>query len=197
MARKVDPLERRLEVTSAAMRIIARGGLGALTLRSLAEELNGSITLVTHFFAKRSDLFEAIVDDLIASYDAEMIELEQCSDEYARLETLLKWLLPLDEEELEREATRIALNSMREESSIDHFYVAMEKRTRQLMSVYLEPLLPAAEVPAAVDVLRATVNGLVLSAVEHPQLWPSERQLSVLYNALRGLGVRQSDAVTT
>ena len=72
MPRYVDPLTRRMEITSAAMRILARGGPQALTLKSLAEEMGGSITLVTHFISNRAELFTAVVDDLTESYDEEL-----------------------------------------------------------------------------------------------------------------------------
>lgn len=189
MPRRVDSAERRLAITSAAVRILARGGSSALTLRSLAEELDGSITLVTHFFSNRNDLFAAIVDDMVASYDAELAELERGDDAPGRLRRLLQWMLPLTAEDIEREAGRIALISMRDDANIDHFFVANERRARELLSSHLNTLLPEAKIPHAVDVLRSAVNGIVLSAVEHPAIWSARRQLDVIETVIQSLEI--------
>jgi AcrR family transcriptional regulator len=189
MPRRVDATERRLAITTAAVRILARGGSSALTLRSLAEELDGSITLVTHFFSNRSDLFAAIVDDYVESYDAELAELERGDDAPGRLRRLLHWMLPLTPEDIEREAGRIALISMREDPNIDHFFVANERRARELLTSHLDTLLPPPAIPHAVDVLRSVVNGLVLSAVEHPDIWTARRQLDVIETTIRSLEI--------
>lgn len=187
MARRVDPAERRLVITSAAVRILARGGSSALTLRSLAEELDGSITLITHFFSNRNDLFAAIVDDYVESYDAELAELERGDDAPARLRRLLHWMLPLSPEDVEREAGRIALITMREDPNINHFFEANERRARELLTSHLDPLFPASMIPHAVDVLRSAVNGIVLSAVEHPDIWTARRQLDVIETTIRSI----------
>lgn len=180
MPKIVNREDRREEVCGAAMRILARGGQSALTLRSLAEELNGSITLVTHFFANRADLFDAITDDLLSSWDTDL-DWRIDSDPMANLRNLLSWMVPETPEEEDREASRIALVSAREQSeSIDHFYVAMETKIREVLTEAVTPLVAEAEIPAAVDALRAATNGLVLSIVEHPELWSSTRRTQYL-----------------
>lgn len=184
MPRRVDSAERRELITTAAVRILARGGPSALTLRSLAAELDGSITLVTHFFANRDDLFAAIVDELVETYDSELAEIERGEDAPGRLRRLLQWMLPLGPDDIERESGRVALIPMREDANIDHFFLVNEQRARELITRHLEPLLPANRIPAAVDYLRAMVNGIVLSAVEHPDVWTARRQLDVVEMAL-------------
>ncbi|TSE13410.1 TetR/AcrR family transcriptional regulator [Mesorhizobium intechi] len=187
MPRIVDSTKRRAEITDAAIRILARGGPSALTLRSLAEELNGSITLVTHFFANRAGLFEAIVDDYIACYDSELAELERGLPPLPTLRKFLTWLIPTDERDRGREASRIALNSMRGDKSIDHFFEAMDRRIRELIAAHLGPLMDPKDIPAAVDFLRACTNGITLSSVEHPDLWTTARQLAVVDTAINAL----------
>ena len=193
--RQIDPVQRRTDITSAAIRILARGGASALTLRSLAKELGGSITLVTHFFSTREDIFTALIDDVASGYEEELAQLEDGADAESRLRILLEWLVPLSDEDVAQEAGRIALISQRgSHAGIDHFFEVMESRVRKLLEDRLAPLLPAKEVGGAVDYLRATTNGVVLSSVEHPEVWTRERRLAVLETALRTLAVA-SDAV--
>jgi AcrR family transcriptional regulator len=193
MPRHVDHVQRRREISAAAIRILARGGPSALTLKSLAEELGGSITLVTHFFSTRAELFTALVDDLIVEYDAELAEIEEGADQLGRLKILVQWMLPLTADDIETEAGRIALIPQRgEHAGIDHFFDAMETRMRDLLRSHLQDLLPEREIDAAVALLRATTNGVVLSAVEHPDRWPRESQLAVVDAVFASLGLGEN-----
>ncbi|MDR6639497.1 TetR/AcrR family transcriptional regulator [Paenarthrobacter nitroguajacolicus] len=195
MPRQVDPIERRRQITSAAINILATGGASALTLKSLAEELGGSITLVTHFFASREDIFTAVVDDLAESYDSELQALEAGADAAGRLKILLEWMVPLSPQDVDQESGRIALISQRHtHQGIDHFFEVMENRVRGLLSSHLEPVVPERDVPQLVDYLRALTNGLALSAVEHPEIWTKERVLGVIHRSIEALGLEETAA---
>lgn len=188
MPKYVDPVARRREIADAAVRILARGGASALTLRSLADELGGSITLITHFYANRDDLFDAIVDDRISQYESELAELEDGASPEDRLRILLEWMLPGDDDSTSREAGRIALVPHAGESaSIQRFFDVMETTMRRLLTERVAELDLAVDPDLAVAFLRSTINGIVLSRVEHPELWPAERQRAALQLALRGL----------
>ncbi|MEU9448890.1 TetR/AcrR family transcriptional regulator [Streptomyces sp. NPDC048277] len=190
MPRPIDHHERRLEIANAAIRILAAGGTQALTLKSLAKELGGSITLVTHFFSNRDELFVAITDELISSYDPLMEEVDHGEVGYDRLLNLLRWMVPTEEEDVTAETGRIALVPHRgEHDSIGHFFDAMEDRMRALLRERLRDLVPDDDLEPSVGYLRALTNGVTLSAVEHPDLWPPDRIEWVLERGLRGLGL--------
>ncbi|WP_435747382.1 TetR/AcrR family transcriptional regulator [Microbacterium sp. PMB16] len=176
MPKIVSREARREDVCAAAVRVLARGGPSALTLRSLAAELGGSITLVTYFFDDKADLFEAIVDGLLEDYsDSEV--LAPTADARADLRKMVDWFIPANAEEDEREAGRIAMISMRATStSVDHFYIAMEQKFREMFTRTLARLVPDADVETLVDFLRAGLNGLVLAATEHPEIWDTARR---------------------
>lgn len=195
MPRQIDPIERRRQITSAAINILATGGASALTLKSLAEELGGSITLVTHFFASREDIFTAVVDDLAESYDSELQTLEAGADAPGRLKILLEWMVPLSPQDVDQESGRIALISQRHtHQGIDHFFEVMERRVRGLLKSHLEAVVPEHDVPHYVDYLRALTNGLALSAVEHPEIWTRERVLGVIHRSISALGLEVTAA---
>lgn len=198
MPRFVDPAQRRREITVAAVRILARSGPRSLTLKSLAEELGGSITLVTHFFSNREDLFSAVVQELTEGYDHELEALEAGASPFERLRILLQWMVPLDAEGIEAEAGRVALITHRgDHESIDNFFNVMELRMRSLIRGHLEDLSVDLDLEFATAYLRATTNGVTLSAIEHPDLWPAELQKQVLDVALNALGINRSQAVAS
>lgn len=176
MPKIVSRETRREEVCWAAMRILARGGSSALTLRSLAAELGGSITLVTYFFDGKADLFEAIVDQILEDYTADGM-FPASDDPVADLRHLVHWYIPETPEDEEREAGRVALITLRSQNaSIDHFYMAMEKAFREVFGRVLRRMVEESQVEHLLDFLRAGVNGAVLSITEHPEIWSPARR---------------------
>ncbi|MEO5662669.1 MAG: TetR/AcrR family transcriptional regulator [Nocardioides sp.] len=198
MPRQVDPAERRRDITAAAVRIMAKRGPRSLTLKSLAEELGGSITLVTHFFSNREDLFSAVVQELAEGYGNELEDMEAGASPVERLRILLQWMIPLDAEGIEAEAGRVALIPQRgEHESIDDFFDVMETRMRGLIRGHLEDIGIDMDLETATAYLRATTNGVTLSAIEHPDLWPAQLQKDVIDIALKALGITQDQAVAS
>jgi len=62
MPKYVDPQKRMDEIVDASERLLSTGGFTNLTLRNLAKQMGGSITLVTHYFESRAALVTAILD---------------------------------------------------------------------------------------------------------------------------------------
>jgi AcrR family transcriptional regulator len=190
MPRIVDRAERRREIAYAALRLMSTRGPAALTLRALAEELGGSITLVTHFYRNRAELLKGIADQLVDDYDAHLAALEKGADDLTRLRVLLKWMLPLTMEARSEERARVLLNAERQSDlHVESFFEAMDKKMRALLRDHVTPLVEPARVDVTVDALRVMVNGVVLSAVEHPRKWPAKRQLALLNHMLDCLGL--------
>ncbi len=171
--------------------MLAHGGPAELTIRSVAKRLGGSITLVTHFYPTRPELMRAVVTAMNESFDAELADLETGADARGRLLILLKWMLPLTEQDWVNESGRVQLLSQRgKDASVEEFADGMDTRMRDLLRQHLEPLVPEDRVETYVDLLRVTVNGIVLAAVEHHDDWPAKRQLTVLDEALSAFGLR-------
>lgn len=190
MPRTVDRAQRRREIAYAALRLMSTRGPAALTLRGLAEELGGSITLVTHFYRNRAELLKGIADQLIDDYDAQIADLERGADDPTRLHLLLEWMLPLTRDSRTEERARVLLNAERaSDLHVQSFFEAMDRKMRALLRDHVEPLVDTSLVDITVDALRVMVNGIVLSAVEHPRKWPAKRQLALLDHMLGTLGL--------
>jgi hypothetical protein len=74
-----------------------------------------------------------------------------------------------------------------EHASIAQFFDKMEHQMRSMLHQHLSALDLVVDIDAATGFLRATVNGLVLSAVEHPDLWPAAAQKEAIELALRAI----------
>lgn len=181
------------------MAVLARGGYSALTLRALAEALGGSMTLVTHYFPTQSDLMKAVLEHQLTLFDNDLAELQGSSDPAARLRTLLEWFLPDDDESWDQERARVllAIHAQSDNEWMASHLDRIEQRMRELLREHLRPLVDARDLEPATDMVRMTINGIVLSAVEHRPYWTPQRQRSVLDLLWTALPWKGSHAETT
>jgi AcrR family transcriptional regulator len=190
MPRNVDPAEREAEITTAALQLLATNGPRALTLRSLATELGGSSTLVTHFYPNRGELLKAITGHLIRQYEGEIAELDKITDPIRGLRAVMEWLLPISPAEQGLERRRVLMSAEADaDPHLRRYFSVMENKERAALSRHLVELVPNGEIERHLDVLRSFTNGIVLSAAEHPDNWPVERQVAALELLMDSLGL--------
>lgn len=187
MPRPLDLAQRRRDIASIAIRILSEVGLDGLTLRSIADELGGSITLVTHIYPTRRDLLLGLTETLLEEYDAFLPELESGLDRPERLKILLEWLLPQSDVGWSQERARIVLLADPDTGPV--LAAKMDLRMRTLLHDHLIGLVPAQEIDDHVDLLRVLTNGIALASVEHREDWPAERQVRTLHSAMRRLSL--------
>lgn len=190
MPRQVDRNARIREITDIAVDLLAERGPSALTIRGLADQMEGSITLITHYYPNRKALIDGITTQLFKDYEIELEQLEVGRSSTERLRILLEWMIPLIEHDKARERGRVMMVGERSvDPSVEGFFTAMENKMRSLLRSHLEPVVPAEDVEMYVDLLRVLTNGIILSAVEHPQMWTPQRQLRALEFAIASLGI--------
>ena len=190
MPAAIDRDERERVIYEAAIRLLSDRGPGALTLRNLAVELGGSITLVTHVYPDRASLMRGITQQAIDEFDRDLAKLERGADERARLRLLLEWMLPMTKSDQVKERGRVMLVSYRDSDlHVSVFFVAMDQKMRALLRSHLEPFLVGTELDLAVETLRVMINGVVLATSEHPGKWPRRRILALLDHQLGLMGL--------
>lgn len=181
MPRSVDHDGRRTEIARAANRLIAKSGSRGLTLRALADELGGSITMITHFLPNRRAILDAATKQLIEDSSAALADLDALDlSPTERLRRFLAWLLPTTEHALALERSRVLMTAEPDSQFVREFYDTWEATIRPLIERYIAPLVPPAELWFYTDLLRVIQNGVVLSAVEHPDYWTSEKQYAFI-----------------
>jgi AcrR family transcriptional regulator len=190
MPRYVDHEDRRSQIIQATIQVLAEQGPSGLSFSGVARRMGGSTTVVTHYFHTRQQLLDALVEDL-ASWPDDVAKLEAGADDpRERLRLFLQWLLPCDEQGLREETARVNLIGERDTRiRTEHLFAAWDQNIRGLLARHVEQLFPAQRVPAIVDVLRSTTNGITLSTVEHPDQWPPERQFAVVDEVLTAFGL--------
>ncbi|WP_395693506.1 TetR/AcrR family transcriptional regulator [Nocardioides sp.] len=194
MPRYVDHDGRRREIVRATVTVLANKGLAGLTIRAVAEQLGGSVTLVTHYYRSRDELINDLAVQLTAGWSETVADLDAgSSDPAARMRALLVWALPATEDQMLIERARLQLLAARDEfPAAGDVFAAWDDYMRGLFREHLEELVPGPRIEPTVDVLRAVVTGITFEAYQHG--WPVERQHRVLSDVLDDLGIVSVDA---
>jgi AcrR family transcriptional regulator len=195
--KQVDHDARRVEIAVAALRILEAEGPTGLTIRSLAQALGGSTALVTHYFPTRQAVVEGLVDVLLEAWQQEVAALRQQEGGSLEPRTFLLWMLPLTDWTRMCERARLRFHAANEgdRDIAQRLLRTIDMWMRAELARVLAPRVPdAAERDRLVDLLRATVGGLVLSSVEHPEAWPPERMVALVDDLLGRLGLLPPEA---
>jgi AcrR family transcriptional regulator len=189
MPRYVDKEQRLQDIAEASLRLLTRGGPAALTLKNLAAELGGSITLVTHFYPNRAALVADFIERFMDEARQDILRIDTSADDpKQRLRAVLEWLLPTSEESARLERMRILILAQLEaEPVFADWVIEFEQLIRDVLRDHVQGLVVDDRVAITVDALRTFSNGLAISTVEHPEIWTAQRQIELLEFVLQRL----------
>ncbi|WP_315770772.1 TetR/AcrR family transcriptional regulator [Rhodococcoides kroppenstedtii] len=177
----VDHDERRKEILSAAVYVLGEQGLAKFTLRRVGVRLGGSVTLVTHYFASREMLLEAILANALQDAEEARKKLLDISDPHERLHTAVEYFLPVDRDSIAIEKARVALSShINAEPFIKEHLSRIEPEMRAVVKSGIEGFVAPEDLEATVDLIRIWTSGMVLTSLEHPEIWTRGRQHQAL-----------------
>jgi AcrR family transcriptional regulator len=149
----VRPALSRAAIVEAALAVADRQGLDAVSMRRVAEELDTGASALYVYIRNRDDLLEAMFDYAMASVaEAEL----PAGDWRERLTRLL--LEAIAAASGHGGLARVALTTVPDGPNA----VAVTGRVRELLA---QGNLPAAAVPAALDLLALFVTGAALDRV--------------------------------
>lgn len=97
MPRVVDHDQRRAEIGAAVMRLVARRGIEAVTVREVAAESGWSTGVLAHYFRSKEDMLVFAFQATVDSYRRRVEALPTEAGPAAFLREALAGLLPLDE----------------------------------------------------------------------------------------------------
>jgi AcrR family transcriptional regulator len=178
----VDHHLRRAELVGATWRVIADEGIGAATIRRIAEVAECTTGRVTHYFASKDEVLLAALQQVHDAVGARMLRhlqhLQQ-EDPPAALRAVLLEALPLDDEKLLE--WRVMLAFFGRSFASDQLRTEQERRYdawRALLDHLVTGAAPErsiAERRALVDLITATVDGLGTHAVLEPSTFSPPR----------------------
>jgi AcrR family transcriptional regulator len=186
MPRAVDVEERRQSITEATARLIARGGLGAATMRDIATEAGWTTGVVTHYFTDKREL---LLRTLQASLDQRQAA-RQAETEAGGLEALavaLRTALPIGDEGRRHWLVTLAFCS---EAASDDELAAVQRGAYRGFRAHVASLIEDCSAARGSEAVRlaerliAQVDGIALQALFDEESWPASRQLAALDEAL-------------
>lgn len=199
MPKIVDFDERRLELADATARLIARGGLGAATMRDVATEAGLTTGSVTHYFADKREL---LLFTLNASLERRRVRRDTPSRATAAevLRASLLAALPLNEDRRRHWMVTIAFCAL---AAGDDELAAVQRTAYRefrdwVTAQLVECGFPAHRAVREAERLIAVVDGVAIQALFDEESWPAARQSALLEQALSAvecLGVATSPGV--
>ncbi|MER7419524.1 TetR family transcriptional regulator C-terminal domain-containing protein [Micromonospora peucetia] len=161
MPKKVDPQERRRLIADALMRVAAKQGLEAISLRHVAAEAGVSPGMVQHYFRTKDEMMMfalAVVGERSQTRVTEAVaRLGDNPSPRALLRTMIAALLPLDEQT--RDDGRVALGFLAYTAVRPAAASALREETAQTLG-FMAGLVPSPKPDEAAAGLLALMEGL-------------------------------------
>ncbi|ABW31045.1 TetR/AcrR family transcriptional regulator [Acaryochloris marina] len=164
--------DRRLEVSEAAWRVIVREGLDRASMRAIAQEMNCTTGVVTHYFRNKQELILFALHQVSDRLQMMMqLAIENVSG-VDRLKAMLLSFLPLDQERQEILRVWVAylgysvgrdglLKEHQQSAAELRAVIIQELEVLQSAGLLREDLLPKVEANA----LLALVNGVAIDSL--------------------------------
>lgn len=184
---------RRLEVAAAVGRLVAKGGIQAVTVRSAAKEAGFSTAVIGHYFHNKEDLINFTY---LSARDRTRLRIERALSAGKGLFDCLKECLPTNDSQRSDWIVWFGLWGMAAGNPI-----LERERSKGLVeanALFVE-LFEAAksrgELDASVDCrvqaqrFMVWVNGIATLWVQLPEQWTAKTQLEMLQSELQALGV--------
>lgn len=178
----VDGAERRSALTDVTADIIARQGLGGVSMRTVAAEAGWTTGVLTHYFRDKGDLLRATLESSLEQRRGLGVPV-QVGDPV--LDALLR-TLPLDDDSLRHWKVTVAFCA---EATGDPDLATLQRDAyrshRQHIASLVERTGRAVGEAALVEAERlvALADGIALQALFDPESWPAERQRAALLAA--------------
>ncbi|WP_431982307.1 TetR/AcrR family transcriptional regulator [Streptomyces qinglanensis] len=157
MPKRVDHTQRRAHIADALVRVAARDGLHAVTLRAVAAEAGMSLNLVQYYFDTKAELLHAALLRLERlsheRWAARLAALDDPESARACLEAFVDEALPADEA---RHTFRLvwmsyAVLAMTDPELAAQPFVAGPDRLERQLAGILTTAQSAGEIPAGLD----------------------------------------------
>lgn len=179
----IDHEQRRADIATLTIDIVAREGIQAATIRRIAAEAGFSTTAITHYFADKRELLEWAFQSLASEGERrfEDARAQQPGDAIAALMTMTPWC------EINKRRWKAYLAFWDRAARDPELAITLAESTRA-GRMFVRELLEAdasagAAVEAAADMLNALIQGLALQMLVEPKTWTEAKVRIALTDA--------------
>lgn len=187
MVKRPDPEQRREEIADAVLRVIRRDGVGAASVRTVADEAGMSTGSLRHFFRTQSELLLFAMELITRRVHDRIAAIEFSGDVRTDVRVLTEQFVPLDDD---RRGEMDIWQAFVVAARTDPILAEVRDRTdREMYHGFLRVTtalrdagLLARDASAEVEAMRlhALVDGLAAHGVNHPGRVNADRIRAVL-----------------
>ncbi len=191
----MDPVGRRHDLAEAVWRVVRRDGLDGASVRAVAREAGLSMGSLRHYFGTQSELLVFAMRLVIDRIEQRVASLRVPDDPRRAAETVLRELLPLDDERraenevwlafTARALVDPALRALRDEG-----YDLLRDACLGWVRLLVGPERAPVDVDVETDRLFALLDGLAVHAAMRPAHCSPELLTTVLSRHLDDLATR-------
>ena len=167
MPRVVDAAERRDTFGRAALRVIAREGLGGLTMAAIAEQAGTSVGMVQHYFSSKDELLVFAHQRVTSRFDSWLASTNLDGPVGPIVYEALLRILPLDRERRDEVRVRLAFSAAgANDPRLAEYQAERQNYLRRRLARAIERAKQDGEVTTDVDArMAATILGALVAGL--------------------------------
>lgn len=196
MSRTIDKEARKAQLAEAVWHVILDEGIGAVSVRTVAERAGVVVGSLRHIFPTRAELVVFSAELMVKRATERLLAIEPDDDVREYVFTIVKQLLPLDPDS--RAEFEINLALFAEGTAVKGLVNIRQDANRQLADLFVrlvEMLTGERDTPESLQQsrrLHALVDGFAFHILHQPEMEDTSWALDILWAEINSLAAQQA-----
>lgn len=196
MSRTIDKEARKAQLAEAVWQVILDEGIGAVSVRTVAERAGVVVGSLRHIFPTRAELVVFSAELMVKRATERLLAIKPDDDVREYVFTIVKQLLPLDPDS--RAEFEINLALFAEGTAVEGLVDIRQDANRQLADLFVrlvEMLTGERDTPESLQQsrrLHALVDGFAFHILHQPEMEDTSWALDILWAEINSLAAQQA-----
>lgn len=196
MSRTIDKEARKAQLAEAVWQVILDEGIGAVSVRTVAERAGVVVGSLRHIFPTRAELVVFSAELMVKRATERLLAIKPDDDVREYVFTIVKQLLPLDPDS--RAEFEINLALFAEGTAVKGLVDIRQDANRQLADLFVrlvEMLTGERDTPESLQEsrrLHALVDGFAFHILHQPEMEETSWALDILWAEINSLAAQQA-----
>ncbi|MDO5507489.1 MAG: TetR/AcrR family transcriptional regulator [Corynebacterium casei] len=196
MSRTIDKEARMAQLAEAVWQVILDEGIGAVSVRTVAERAGVVVGSLRHIFPTRAELVVFSAELMVKRATERLLAIEPDDDVREYVFTIVKQLLPLDPDS--RAEFEINLALFAEGTAVKGLVDIRQDANRQLADLFVrlvEMVTGERDTPESLQQsrrLHALVDGFAFHILHQPEMEETSSALDILWAEINSLAAQQA-----
>lgn len=196
MSRTIDKEARKAQLAEAVWQVILDEGIGAVSVRTVAERAGVVVGSLRHIFPTRAELVVFSAELMVKRATERLLAIKPDDDVREYVFTIVKQLLPLDPDS--RAEFEINLALFAEGTAVKGLVDIRQDANRQLADLFVrlvEMLTGERDTPESLQQsrrLHALVDGFAFHILHQPEMEETSWALDILWAEINSLAAQQA-----